>query len=253
MRRQDLSRNADFEPRQLFADIDRSNNGAISCGELYDFMSKQYLSPRMSDCDDIIREYDGSGDGRLNYDEFCQLVLPSTNSALRQMASERRYSPYFRPSAPIPHVVLSQLAQILDKEMQLQRARTDCKVQLSREDFVKVRVFDTIARGYSAIQVPDLIFYLEKNSFYPRAEDIEAILRRCDHDANRQISYSEFLESTSLDGVPPSQSNGPREELKADIKVEDAEKEEQEEINDRVVEEEDEEAKQAASADKGSA
>lgn len=78
-------------------------------------------------------------------------------------------------------------------------------------------------------------------------------MRRCDHDANRQISYSEFLESTSLDGVPPSQSNGPREELKADIKVEDAEKEEQEEINDRVVEEEDEEAKQAASADKGSA
>ena len=109
MRRQDLSRNADFEPRQLFADLDRSNNGAISCGELYDFMSKQYLSPRMSDCDDIISEYDGSGDGRLNYDEFCQLVLPSTNSALRQMASERRYSPYFRPSAPIPHVVLSQL------------------------------------------------------------------------------------------------------------------------------------------------
>ena len=114
-------------------------------------MSRQYLSPRMSDVDDIIREYDGSQDGRLNYEEFCQLVLPSTNPSLRRMAEDRRYSPYFRPSMPISSQVLSLLTSILDKEMQLQRARNESKRQLAREDFVKIRVFDGIARGYSAI------------------------------------------------------------------------------------------------------
>jgi len=56
--------------------------------------------------------------------------------------------------------------------------------------------------------MPDLISYLERNSFYPRREDVEAILRRCDHDANRSISYQEFSEIASIehrgDGASPS-------------------------------------------------
>ena len=78
---------------------------------------------------------------------------------------------------------------------------------------MKVRVFDTIAKGYSAISMPDLISYLERNSFYPRREDIEAILRRCDHDANRQISYSEFCELASIDEA--SAANASPEDQKA--------------------------------------
>lgn len=106
-----------------------------------------------------------------------------------------------------------------------------------------MRVFDCIARGYAGIQVTDLVGFLERNSFYPRSDDIEAILRRCDHDANRQISYAEFCESTSLDGVPSFQSNGPREELSASVK-------EDKEINDRVEESVEE---QKESANKSSA
>ena len=43
--------------------------------------------------------------------------------------------------------------------------------------------------------MPDLLFFLERNSFFARADDQEAILRRCDHDANRGISFAEFCES----------------------------------------------------------
>lgn len=64
-----------------------------------------------------------------------------------------------------------------------------------------MRAFDKIARGFSGINMPDLISYLEANGFYPRREDVEAILRRMDHDANRQINYDEFSELTG----PPSQ------------------------------------------------
>ena len=44
----------------------------------------------------------------------------------------------------------------------------------------------------------ELVLYLESNSFFPCKEDIEAILRRCDHDANREISYAEFCDMTSV-------------------------------------------------------
>lgn len=83
--------------------------------------------------------------------------------------------------------------------MLLQRTRSDSKRQLADSpDFVKARAFDTIARGYHCINMPDLISYLERNSFFPRREDVEAILRRCDHDANRQVSYTEFCEMTCI-------------------------------------------------------
>lgn len=44
--------------------------------------------------------------------------------------------------------------------------------------------------------MPDLIYFLEKNGFYPRREDIEAVLRRLDHDANKMLSFDEFKELT---------------------------------------------------------
>jgi hypothetical protein len=87
--------------------------------------------------------------------------------------------------------------------MTLQRARNESQRQLACErDFSKARAFDAIARGCSAIQVPDFIYFAERNGFYARAEDIEAILRRCDHDANRQIGFSEFCEQVSSDRAP---------------------------------------------------
>lgn len=196
----------------------------------------------MSDADDIVCEYDGTQNRHIDFDEFCQLVLPSTSPNLRHMASTRRFSPYFRATAPIPYEVLSLFSRLLDKEMQLQRNRNSSKLQLADcQDFVKVRVFDTIARGYHAITMPDLISYLERNSFFPRREDVEAILRRCDHDANRQISYAEFCELASIEEAVRSQQAEPASDSKADAGAEadaDAEQpkegEQQEELNDRV-------------------
>jgi len=105
----------------LFQNVDRNGNGRITVNEIYDFMSKQFLNPRIADVEDIVREYDGSQDNMLDFEEFSQLVLPSTNPNLRHMAETRRFSPYFRASTPIPYEVLSLFSRLLDKEMQLQR------------------------------------------------------------------------------------------------------------------------------------
>lgn len=65
-------------------------------------------------------------------------------------------------------------------------------------DFIKIKSFNDISRGFHSICMPDLISFLENNGFYPRREDIEAILRRLDHDANRMLSYDEFCELTAV-------------------------------------------------------
>mmetsp|Transcript_19561 Transcript_19561/g.26431 ORF Transcript_19561/g.26431 Transcript_19561/m.26431 type:complete len:167 (-) Transcript_19561:1761-2261(-) len=127
LRRQDLSRHPDFEPMSLFQHVDRSGDGRVTIGELYDFMSKQFLNPRMCDVEDILREYDGTQDSTLDFEEFSQLILPSTNPNLRHIASTRRFSPYFRTAKPICYEILSLLTRLLEKEMQLQRTRNDSK------------------------------------------------------------------------------------------------------------------------------
>ena len=138
------------------------------------------------------------------------MTLPSTNPNLRHIASSRRYSPYYRVTEPLPYEVLSLFTRLLEKEMQLQRSRTETKRQLaSCPDFVKIRAFDSIARGCQAISMPDLLFFLERNSFFARADDQEAILRRLDHDANRQISFAEFCENCCYDDAPRQQHAAP--------------------------------------------
>ena len=61
-----------------------------------------------------------------------------------------------------------------------------------------MKTFHEIGRGDTVISMSSLIIYLEKNGFHPRTEDLEAILRRCDHDADRLLSYDEFCELTEL-------------------------------------------------------
>jgi len=57
--------------------------------------------------------------------------------------------------------------------------------------------------------MPDLIVYLENNGFHPRTADVEAILRRCDHDADRAFTYEEFGELIDIPGqVEEVEDNG---------------------------------------------
>jgi hypothetical protein len=97
--------------------------------------------------------------------------------------------------------------RLFERELALQRHRNESKQQLARSpDFVKSRAFDNISRNKNLICMHELTRYLEKNGFYPRREDTEAILRRMDHDGDQAISYLDFCELTSMDANASSAS-----------------------------------------------
>ena len=110
---------------KLFQLVDCDRRNEITLSELLDFMNKHYLGARYEDAESIVREYDGSMSRTLDFDEFCQLVLPSANPNLRHIASTRRFSPYFRAASPLPYEAVSLATRLLDKEMQLQRQRSE--------------------------------------------------------------------------------------------------------------------------------
>ena len=104
---------------KLFQMIDVNQNGEVTRSEFYDFMNKQFLNPQLNDADKIIQEFDSTMNQMMDFDEFCQLVLPSTNPSLRNIVLLRRNMPQFRTNAIIPYEVLSLFTRLLDKEMQL--------------------------------------------------------------------------------------------------------------------------------------
>ena len=197
MKRQELAGHPDFEPMKVFETLNVDKSGSLDLAQFMEFFNAQYLKPEQHIVEALIQEFDSEARKSLGFDEFCQMILPAANSGLRSLSMGRRDSPYFRPSAPIPYEVISLLVRLLDKELSLHRMKTEALERIAKlEDFCRRKAFDGIARGYHSICMPDLIYFLEKNGFYPRREDIEAILRRLDHDANKMLSFEEFCELT---------------------------------------------------------
>jgi hypothetical protein len=93
------------------------------------------------------------------------------------------------------------VVRILEREMGLSEKRNDARTDLLKHiEHSKLKTFHDISRGDTLISMSNLILYLETNGFHPRTEDLEAILRRCDHDADRALSYEELCELTELPG-----------------------------------------------------
>ncbi len=107
--------------------LDSRQAGAIDAFDIIDFLKKHYISAELNEAQDIIREYDQSNDGSLDYAEFCQLALPATDNYARTVAENRRFGAYFRASTPLPYDVVALLVRLFEKELTLQRHRNESK------------------------------------------------------------------------------------------------------------------------------
>lgn len=213
--RQELAQTRDFDARALFERLDTTKDGSISAQEMQTFMSENYVKDiEVQQCQDIIAEFDSSQDGLMNYDEFLNIVLPAASLSLREycLYSKRVPSYYNDPNKPLSVAVSSMVVRILERERNLSKKRSEARMALFKnQDHQKLKTFHSISRGQTAISMSDLIYYLEQNGFHPRTEDLEAILRRCDHDADRYLSYEEFCELVEM----PAEENEEGEDADA--------------------------------------
>ena len=63
------------EIREAFKVFDKDNNGFISAAELRHVMTNLGEKLTESEVDEMIREADVDGDGQINYEEFCRMML----------------------------------------------------------------------------------------------------------------------------------------------------------------------------------
>ena len=124
-------------------------------------------------------------------------MLPAANQSLRDYITYgRRYND---PRAPLTTQVSSTVLRILEQEVRYANQVKAAKMDLFKHsEYQRHKAFHEISRGLTYINMSDLIYFCEYNGFYPRTDDLEAILRRCDHDADRCLTFEEFCEITEL-------------------------------------------------------
>jgi Ca2+-binding EF-hand superfamily protein len=159
-----------------------------------------YIRISLSEAELLVREFDGNLDGRLSSQEFYQFCLPATSLSLRDIALNRgNAQSYSYKFAPLLTSTLNQMGDLIQRELRFLRTRAELKRELMNHyDFLKSRFFNLISRDKVFITVDDQIAFLEYNGFRPTTEDLESILRRCDHSGDQLISYTEFSEMTAF-------------------------------------------------------
>ena len=88
--RQFLCANINYEPYSSFCRIDRNQDGFISPIDLVNFMRDNgNMDINEADCYFVMKFFDSDEDGKLNYPDFLQIVLPCTNKEIRSEATQR--------------------------------------------------------------------------------------------------------------------------------------------------------------------
>jgi Ca2+-binding EF-hand superfamily protein len=183
--------------RALFEAFDTTKDGRLTDVEILKFMTDNLIpNANIDDVRDIIAEFDSTQDGTLNFDEFLNIFLPAADYNQRNLEyiQDPRLNPF--NMGGMPTSVAAMAARILDRERLFMSRRRDARAALMGVPDTDInRIFSDLAAGAPEISMKSLIMFLESNGFAPRTEDLEAILRRCDHDADRCISLEEFAEA----------------------------------------------------------
>lgn len=143
--RQILAAIRDFEPYAAFKRLDRNASGFIGTKELCQFERENgYREVSPEDFIFMVNYFDLDGDGKLNYHDFLQVLLPCDNPFLRSAATQRPNQELY-PNEFLPMRVERAMSQLIFKEVKLHLKAENIKRSLeSSYDFSVRAAFKAI-------------------------------------------------------------------------------------------------------------
>lgn len=125
------------------------------------------------DCDLILKFFDSDDDGRLNYNDYMQVVLPCESEYLRAAVTQRK--PYDVESYEyLPGPVELELSRLLEKEVNYHRDVEMLKRDLEASyDFSSLAAFNAIDDwNYKYIDQQALNRFLRRNGYKPKGKTL---------------------------------------------------------------------------------
>lgn len=172
----------------------------MSANCLHSFLCSNDVSHlSVRDCQYLIKYFDIDRDSGLNYTEFMQMVLPCDNLHLRSDASQREPRGLSNEGR-LTEQLERLLTDFLEKEIALHLRLENMKAQITtRFDWNPSDVFNAVDITHDGfLNHRNIQLYLKSQSLYASDEEIIAMVRRLDADADQKINFNEFCETFSV-------------------------------------------------------
>lgn len=209
----------DFVPQRVFENLAYRNSGVLIPKDFKDFLGQKSSEFENEDFYLLVRQYSSGLNGRLSFDDFTQLVLPSTKLYTRDLVLKRYV---YRESKSYE----ISLKLLIEKELTLQREIENIKAKLKSNSGFSIRKaflsFDRDEKGY--IREADITDFARRFGRYINEEELDCFLRRVDTQDDGIITFEEFLDallplnSTSFSPQQSPQKSVNRQEIKPSSK-----------------------------------
>lgn len=158
-------------------------------------------SANEADCFYMIKYFDSDNDGKLNYSDFMQLIMPCDHTNLRaEIAQRQNY--YVSKTDFLPQEVEEELAKLIERELSFNRVLEHNKqVMDANKMFSAEKAFQAIDDwNYGYIDKRNLKSFMRKVGRMIPDDQLLMVIRRMDLDADARLSKEEFIE-----GLKPEQ------------------------------------------------
>lgn len=175
----------------------------ITCGsfinsrELQNFLKAHGLNSTSDEIFMVIKQFSNLQDGRLSFEDFEQICLPSADLALRRRVKDRGIIRNF------DKLTLDKFIKVFAEEINYQVQLEEAKQRVYTEkDFTVYTGFDLLARGKPYVSEDDLSVFLKRFNKSFTFDDFESFLRRTDLEGDGFLNYKEFLDFIMPFNVP---------------------------------------------------
>lgn len=211
-----LSEHYMFNPLILFQHLRKSESPDLTPRDLKDFLEDSKFSASNELIYLLIRQYSAKQNGRLSFEDFNHLVLPSTDDYLSTRALNRSLA------LDLDHRVKFGFLTLVKSELSLQAELDGLKVALFKsKDFSLWKAFELINTSRSGyVNEQEIKDFLRGFKKFVNSEDFDALMRRIDLQDDLVLCYNEFLE-----GLIPMKMPGDQDRRSRDLRDQGEEKE----------------------------
>ena len=179
----------------LFQFFDYSQRNGISPIDLIQSLKEVGLFITNEDANIIFQKYDNNGDGILDYEEFCDLILPKKFTDAKLLSEKYPPNSFNGFSPDTKNKISNVFTSIINGEKSIDnyRKQLTCLPCFSPYD-----LFNMINRNSCpGIYKEDLVYLLEKNCIFLKPFETEILIDRFDKNQDGVINYNEFTEEIS--------------------------------------------------------
>ena len=193
--KESLAYRPDANLTDIFAFFDYSQRESISIVDFAEALKEIGLYLPMNDLKLLFKKHDKNLDGRFDYNEFIEMILPRRHS-IAKLISER-YPPmrFVGFSNETKNALVNLFNAIIISEKSIEQNRYNLSTNPTTSVF---DAFNLIKKSYcTGIYKDDLIKFMECNGKFMNAFEIEALITKLDKNNDGLISYNDFLAEVS--------------------------------------------------------